>query len=221
MKVLGYVRVSSNIQIKGYSLTLQKNKIREYCKLMDFELIEVYEDRGISGMSIDKRNGYKEMLDYLENNEIDGVIVWSLSRLGRKMTDIIGFLDELKKKKKKFVSIKENINNDDKIGGLIMNILSSINEFEVEVIRERIRDVKREKKKNLLVYGNEVFGWDKIDGKLVKNENEFNVIRKIKLLRKKGLGWKNISNILNNEGIRSKKGGIWYDGSLYNMMKNY
>ena len=35
MKVLGYIRVSSAIQIKGYSLKLQKDKIKEYCKLMD------------------------------------------------------------------------------------------------------------------------------------------------------------------------------------------
>ena len=112
MKVLGYIRVSSAIQIKGYSLKLQKDKIKEYCKLMDLELVEVYEDRGISGMSMDKRNGYKDMVSYLENNEIDGVVVWSLSRLGRKMRDVIGFLDVLKSKGKKFISIKENINNE-------------------------------------------------------------------------------------------------------------
>lgn len=120
MKVIGYIRVSSKNQIKGYSLKLQRDKIKEYCKLMDMELIEVYEDRGISGMSIDKRNGYKNMVEYLEENDIGGVIVWSLSRLGRRMRDVIEFLDVLKKRGKKFVSIKENINNDDKIGGLIM-----------------------------------------------------------------------------------------------------
>ena len=69
MKVLGYIRVSSVVQIKGYSLKLQSDKIKEYCKLMDLELVEVYEDKGISGMSIDKRNGYKDMVEYLENNE--------------------------------------------------------------------------------------------------------------------------------------------------------
>ena len=220
MKVLGYIRVSSNIQIKGYSLVLQKNKIKEYCKLMDFELVEIYEDRGISGMSIDKRNGYKEMLGYLQNNEIDGIVVWSLSRLGRKMSDIIGLLEELKLKNKKFISIKENINNEDKIGSLIMNILSSINEFEVEVIRERIADVKRDKKEKGLVYGNEIYGWDKMDGKLIKNEYEFRIIKRIKNLKSRGWSWRNISNKLNEEGIKSKKGGIWYDGSLYNVMKN-
>jgi site-specific DNA recombinase len=172
-------------------------------------------------MSIDKRNGYKGMLSYLENNEIDGIVVWSLSRLGRKLSDVIGFLDVLKKKEKKFISIKENINNDDKIGGLIMNILGSINEFEVEVIRERIIDVKREKKRNGLVYGNDIYGLNKENGKLVKNDFEFSVIRRIKNLRSRGWSWRNISIKLNEDGIKSKKGGIWYDGSLYNMMKNY
>jgi site-specific DNA recombinase len=219
MKVLGYIRVSSVVQIKGYSLKLQSDKIKEYCKLMDLELVEVYEDRGISGMSIDKRNGYNEMVEYLQNNEIDGVIVWSLSRLGRKMKDVIGFLDVLKNNGKKFISIKENINNEDKIGSLIMNILGSINEFEVEVIRERIIDVKREKKKNGLVYGNDIFGWDKKDGRLIKNEEEFKIIKRVKNLRSRGWSWRNISNDLNEKGIKSKKGGIWYDGSLYNMMK--
>jgi site-specific DNA recombinase len=220
MKILGYIRVSSVTQIKGYSLKLQKDKIKEYCKLMDIDLIEVYEDRGLSGMSIDKRNGYKDMVEYLENNEIDGVIVWSLSRLGRKMRDVIGFLDVLKERGKKFISIKENINNDDKIGSLIMNILGSINEFEVEVIRERIRDVKREKKIKGLIYGNEIYGWDKFEGKLIKNEGEFKVIKGIKNLRSRGWSWRKISNKLNKDGIKSKKGGVWYDGSLYNMMKN-
>jgi site-specific DNA recombinase len=219
MKVLGYIRVSSVVQIKGYSLKLQSDKIKEYCKLMDLELVEVYEDKGISGMSIDKRNGYKDMLEYLENNDIDGVVVWSLSRLGRKMRDVIGFLDVLKGKGKKFISIKENISNDDKIGSLIMNILGSINEFEVEVIRERIVDVKREKKKNGLVYGNDIFGWNKEGGKLIKNESEFKTIKRIKNLRSRGWSWKKISVKLNEDGIKSKKGGIWYDGSLYNMMK--
>jgi DNA invertase Pin-like site-specific DNA recombinase len=159
------------------------------------------------------------MLSYLENNEIEGIVVWSLSRLGRKMSDIVGLLDELKLKKKKFISIKENINNEDKIGSLIMNILSSINEFEVDVIRERIVDVKREKKEKGLVYGNDIYGWDKEDGKLIKNEYEFKIIKRIKNLKSRGWSWRKISNKLNEENIKSKKGGIWYDGSLYNMMK--
>ena len=220
MKVIGYVRVSSKIQLKGYSLDNQNIKIKDYCKYMDYDLVEIYEDRGISGMSRDKRNGYKDMVEYLMNNEIDGVIVYSLSRLGRRMKDVIGLLDVLKRNGKSFYSIKENINNEDKIGSLIVNLLSSINEFEVENIRERIRDVKREKKSKGLVSGRLMYGYDDINGKLVKNEEEIKVISRIKGLRSRGYSWGKISNRLNEEGIKSKYGKMWYMSSVYNMMKN-
>ena len=222
MKILGYIRVSTKLQSeKGNSLKLQKSKIKDYCKLNDFNLIEIYEDRGISGMSIDKRDGYKEMVNYLTNNDIDGIVVWSLSRLGRKMKDVVEFMDIVKKNNIYFFSIKENLSNNDKVGSLIMNILGSINEFEVEVIRERIKDVKRNKKQNGEVYGKLQYGWDNINGKLIKNDFEFRVIKRIKNLRSRGYSWRKISNRLNKDNISSKDGGIWYDGSLYNMMRSY
>ena len=222
MKVLGYVRVSSfNQKLKNNSIPLQKKKIKEYCKLNDYDLEKVYEDDGISGMSIDKRNGYKKMIDFIKENEIDGIVVWSLSRLGRRMKDVVELMDYLKTNDIKLWSIKENLSNDDKIGSLIMNILGSINEFEVEVIRERIKDIKQNKKSNGEVYGRLMFGYDNDKGKLVVNPSERKTIKRIKNLRTRGWSWRKISNKLNDDGILSKEGKIWYDGSLYNMMRNY
>lgn len=222
MKVLGYVRVSSTVQkIKNNSIPLQKRKINDYCKLNDFDLVQIYEDDGISGMSINKRLGYKNMISFMKENQIDGIVVWSLSRLGRKMKDVVEFMDYLKKNNIRFCSIKENLSNDDKIGSLIMNILGSINEFEVEVIRERIKDVKRNKKENNEVYGRLMYGYDNVNGKLVINQTERNTIKRIKNLRSRKWSWRRISNKLNEEGILSKEGNKWYDGSLYNVMRNY
>jgi len=222
MKVIGYVRVSSvTKREKNNSIPLQKKKIEEYCKLNDYELLEIYEDDGISGMSINKRLGYKNMIEYLKDNNVDGIVVWSLSRLGRRMKDVIDFMDYLKTNNIKFYSIKENLSNDDKIGSLIMNILSSVNEFEVEVIKQRIKDVKRNKKENGEVYGRLMYGYDNQNGKLIVNKEERNTIKRIKNLRSRGWSWRNISNKLNDDGIRSKEGKIWYDGSLYNMMRSY
>ena len=222
MKILGYIRVSTKLQSeKGNSLKLQSSKIKDYCRLNDYNLIEIYEDKGISGMSIDKRDGYKEMVENLTNNQIDGIVVWSLSRLGRKMKDVVEFMDTLKQNNINFFSIKENLSNNDKVGSLIMNILGSINEFEVEVIRERIKDVKRNKKENGEVYGRLQYGWDNINGKLIKNIYEFSIIKRIKNLRSRGYSWRKISNRLNDDNIQSKDGNIWYDGSLYNMMRGY
>lgn len=221
-KVIGYVRVSSEIQKrKNNSIPLQKKKIKEYCSLNDFDLIDVYEDDGVSGMSIDKRNGFKSMVEFMKENKIDGIVVWSLSRLGRKMKDVVEFMDFLKSNNIGFFSIKENLSNDDKIGSLIMNILSSINEFEVEVIRERIKDVKRNKKENREVYGRMMYGYDNINGKMIENKEEKRIIRRVKNFRSRGWSWRKISNRLNDEGIKSKEDKIWYDGSLYNMMRKY
>ena len=220
MKVLGYVRVSSfNQKLKNNSIPLQIKKINDYCRLNEYDLIETYKDDGISGMSIEKRDGYCKMIDYMKNNDIDGVVVWSLSRLGRRMKDVVEFMDYLKRNKIGFYSIKENLNNDDKVGGLIMNILGSINEFEVEMIRERIRDIKRDKKEKGEVYGRMMYGYDNINGKMIENKFEKNIIRRIKNFRSRNWSWRRISNRLNEEGVKSKENKIWYDGSLYNMMK--
>ena len=70
MKVLGYVRVSSAVQkIKNNSIPLQKRKINDYCKLNDFDLVQIYEDDGISGMSINKRLGYKNMISFMKERD--------------------------------------------------------------------------------------------------------------------------------------------------------
>ena len=113
------------------------------------------------------------------------------------------------------------MNNNDNVGELILNILGSINEFEVNVIRDRIREVKRSKKERREVYGRMVYGFDNVDGKMVVNNNERNVIKRIKNLRSRGWSWRRISNKLNDDGIKSKEGNKFYDGSLYNMMKFY
>jgi site-specific DNA recombinase len=107
MKILGYVRVSSVVQRdKGNSIKMQIDKVNDFCKLNDFELLEIYKDDGISGMSIEKRDGYKEMLNYMLSNEVDGVVVYSLSRLGRRLRDVIEFMEILKEDLD--ISIKRN-----------------------------------------------------------------------------------------------------------------
>ena len=66
-----------------------------------------------------------------------------------------------------------------------------------------------------------MYGFDDIDGKLVVNEFEKKIVSRIKNLRSRGYSWRKISNRLNEEDIKSKEGKLWYDGSLYNMMKSH
>ena len=168
------------------------------------------------------RDGLNEMFDEIIKNDVDILLVYSLSRLGRKLKDVIGFVEKLSKNNIKFISIKENFNNDDVMGKLMMNILGSINEFEVDILSDRIKDVKRYKKsKNEVYTGKILFGKYKRKGKLVKNNNEMKILRLIKRLREiDKLSYNKISNYLNNENIKSKEKCQWYSSSVRSVYLN-
>jgi site-specific DNA recombinase len=221
-KLIGYVRVSSEIsKIKGNSINNQINKVNDFCNLNDYELVDVLKDEGKSGMEFSKRDGYLELINRCKSENINGVVVYCLSRLGRRMKDIIDVMELFNKNDIEFYSVKENINNKDIMGKLMMNILMSFNEFEVDNIRERIIDVKRNNKENGLVYGKLMFGKDK-DGKLlIDNISEMKVVSYMKGLRSKGWSYFRISDRLNEKGIVSKSGGKWYGMSVSNVLSYY
>ena len=221
-RVIGYVRVSSLIQKeKGNSIPNQISKIKSYCKLNEYELIDILSDDGISGMSKSKRKDYLKLIDIISNKDIDGVVVNDLSRIGRKMSDVVEFIDSMKKKNIEFHTIKEGINNDSNVGGLIINILSSINQFEVEMLRNRISEVKQYKKSNNLVYGNLIFGKTKDGERLIDNVDELKVIKYMKNLRKRGYSYFKISDRLNQRNIKSKNGNQWYGSGVRNVLSYY
>ena len=221
-KVIGYVRVSSLVQKeKGNSIPNQIEKIKSYCKLNGYELVDILKDDGISGMSKSKRKDYLKLIDIMEDRNIDGVVVNDLSRIGRKMSDVVEFVDIIKKKQIEFHSIKEGINNVSNVGGLIINILSSINQFEVEMLRNRISEVKQYKKSKDLIYGNLIYGKSKDGNRLIDNIDELKTIKYMKYLRKKGYSYFKISDRLNKRNIKSKNGNQWYGSGVRNVLSYY
>jgi hypothetical protein len=53
-----------------------------------------------------------------------------------------------------------------------------------------------------------MYGYDNVNGELVKNDEEFKVIKRIKNLRSRGWSWRRISIKLNDDGVRSKEGEL-------------
>ena len=221
-KLIGYVRVSSNVsKLKGNSINNQISKVNDFCGLNDYELVDILKDEGLSGMEYSKRDGYLELIERCKTENIDGVVVYCLSRLGRRMKDIIDVMELFNSNDIEFYSVKENINNKDIMGKLMMNILMSFNEFEVDNIRERIIDVKRNNKENGLVYGKLMYGKDKDGKKLIDNVDEVRVISYMKTLRSKGWSYFRISDRLNEKNILGKSGGKWYGMSVSNVLSYY
>ena len=120
-KLIGYVRVSSEVsKSKGNSIINQINKVNEFCKYNDFELIDVLKDEGKSGMEYSKRDGYLELIERCKSEDIDGVVVYSLSRIGRRMKDVVDIMELFSNNNIQFYSVKENINNNDMMGKLFL-----------------------------------------------------------------------------------------------------
>ena len=220
-KVIGYVRVSTEIQVeKDNSVRNQTSSIKKYCESVGYDLVGMFQDEGISGLRND-REGLNKMMSVIKRDNVDMVVVYSLSRLGRKLVDVIGWIDDLEKKNVEFLSIKENFGSSGVVGKLMMNILGSINEFEVGVLSERIRDVKKFKKNKKEVYGGKIcFGWKRDNDILIRDEDELKVLDDINDMRVMGWSYIRISNYLNSNGVVSKNGGKWYSSSVRSVYMN-
>ena len=110
-RVIGYVRVSSENQVeKDNSIRNQIKFIKKYCQDYDYELVDIFKDEGVSGLK-KSRDGLNKMMKQINESKIDVVLVYSLSRLGRKLVDVISWVNELERKNIEFLSIKENFGN--------------------------------------------------------------------------------------------------------------
>ncbi len=220
-KIIGYVRVSSLLQMeKDNSINNQINFINEYCNRNDYELIDIFEDGGISGLK--DREGIEGLIKFVKDKKVDGVVVYSLSRLDRRLKKVIEIIELFKKNKIEFISIKENLDLNNLVGKLMLNLLGSINEFEVSQLGERISDVKRYKKSiNKVDGGNILFGKYRRNDNLINNVNEIKVLKLIKKLREEEkMSYFKISKYLNNGNIKSKEKGIWYGNSVRSVYLN-
>ena len=72
IKVYIYTRVSTAMQIDGYSLDAQKSRMKAYAEFNDYEIVGEYEDAVKSGKSIEGRVEFNRMMEDIKSGK-DGV----------------------------------------------------------------------------------------------------------------------------------------------------
>ena len=89
-----YTRVSTAIQVDGYSLNAQKDKLKKYAEFQDMEIVGEYSDEGHSGKNIKGRQEFIRMLNDIEDGKdgVDFVLAFKLSRFGRNAADVLSSL---------------------------------------------------------------------------------------------------------------------------------
>ena len=94
IKVYLYTRVSTTMQIDGYSLDAQKTKMKAFCDYNEYEIAGEYEDAGKSGKSIEGRVSFNQMMEDIKSGKdgVSYVLVFKLSRFGRNAADVLATL---------------------------------------------------------------------------------------------------------------------------------
>ena len=221
LKAYGYARVSTDDQAKeGVSLDLQEQKIEAYAMLRDLTLIETIRDEGYSGKDLE-RPGLEKLLRLIEGDEAEAVIVYKLDRLTRSTGDLLHLIeDKFKHGNTRFLSITEQIDTQTAMGKFFLTIMGAMAQMERELISERTTAALQYKKQKGDSLGLIPYGYNRVDGQLIDNEEEMKVIRRMKRWRSDGLSYNKIAKRLNKNSIKPRKeGSKWYSSSVQVILK--
>lgn len=134
-----YARVSTDIQMEGYSIDAQKEFLLNYAKVKEFTEYEYYVDGGYSGKDLE-RPAIQKLIKDVKARKIDCVIVFKLDRISRSQKDTLYLIEEVfNKYHVGFVSIRENFDTTTPFGKAMVGILSIFAQLERETILERTR----------------------------------------------------------------------------------
>ncbi len=180
VKVYTYTRVSTTIQIEGYSLDAQKARMKAFAEYNDYEIVGEYEDAGKSGKSIEGRAEFNRMLEDIKSGKdgVSFVLVFKLSRFGRNAADVLSTLQVMQDFGVNLVCVEDGIDSSKDAGKLMISVLSAVAEIERENIRVQTMEGRIQKAREGKWNGGFApYGYQLENGQLVINEEEAKAIR--------------------------------------------
>ena len=203
-----YTRVSTAIQVDGYSLDAQKDKLRKYAEYEDMIVAAEYSDEGFSGKNIQGRLEFQRMLNDIQEGKdgVSYVLVFKLSRFGRNAADVLNSLQLMQDFGVNLICVEDGIDSSKDSGKLMISILSAVAEIERENIRTQTMAGREQKAREGKWNGGFApYGYRLENGNLVIAEDEVEVIRIIYdryIHTNEGLSA--VANYLNNHGYTKK-----------------
>ena len=207
-KYVSYVRVSTEMQVDGFSLDGQHNRIARFGEREEMVCVGKYEDAGKSGKSIEGRPDFKRMIADIENGlRVDYILVYKLSRFGRNAADILNSLERVQEYGVELICVEEGIDSSQTSGKLLISVLSAVAEIERENILEQTMNGRKEKARQGGWNGGPApYGYILKDNQLFVKEEEAEIVRQIFeqfVDTNKGCG--GIAKSLNLQGVPKTK----------------
>ena len=204
-KAIGYIRVSTEKQADhGVSIEAQTEKLKAYAMLYDIDLVDLVIEQGSAKCL--QREGLQSALSRLEAGEAEALIVVKLDRLTRSVADL-GKLVDTYFQNFALLSVGEQIDTRSAAGRLVLNVLASVSQWEREVIGERTSAAMQHmRNQNQYTGGKPPYGYDLVDGELIENENEQQVIKLVAKYKAAGLSYRKIAAVIDEAGHKSRTG---------------
>ena len=134
-KAVIYARVSTAHQ----NVDNQLLELRETAKRFGWTVFAELVDDGISGAKgRGDRPAFDKLFRMIQRRECDVVMAWDVSRLGRSIQDLVGFMKEVQSAGVDLYIHQQAINTATPAGRMVFGIFSALGEYERELIRERI-----------------------------------------------------------------------------------
>jgi site-specific DNA recombinase len=222
-RAVGYIRVSTEEQTReGVSLDMQAHKIRGYADLHDMELTEILADEGLSGKSIKVRPGIQKVLEAIRKKEVQAVIVYKLDRLARNTIETLQMAEAMKKARVGLHSICEKLDTESAIGEFFFTLLASLAQMERKQIGERTKAaLDRKKQKGERVSRKAPFGYRFDNARVVQDDQEQGIIRKMQTLSESGLSIRKISKTLASDNIFNRAGKPFGIGEIHKIVREF
>lgn len=225
IRVAAYCRVSTDDDEQLGSFESQKLYYEEKISAnKEWVNAGIFADEAITGTKTDKRSGFQEMISRCQNGEIDMILTKSISRFARNTVDTLNHVRMLRDRNIAVFFEKENINTLDMNGELLLTIMSSLAQQEVESLSQNVKmGLQMKMKRGELIGFNGCFGYDyDPETKTISvNEAEVEVVRMIYDLYLQGYGTTTIAKRLMDLGIKNKKGKVsWKTHGVMGIIKN-
>lgn len=223
-----YVRVSTDIQVEGYSIDAQIELIKAYLKSKEWNDYKIYTDPGFSGKDLN-RPKIKELIKDIKNGFIDCVLVYKLDRISRSQKDTLYLIEEVFNKYNcGFISIRESFDTTTPFGKAMIGILSVFAQLERETILERTRlGLRKRAEEGLWRGGGKLpfaYDYNKDSGLLIINPERQIIFNMMKTLRIQGYSYHKLQELtgIDESMIQSilnckiNLGLITYKGEIFN-----
>ena len=202
----------------GFSLPEQKERLEAFCKFKGYEIIDYYQDAGISAKTGNHRPEFERLKDDIRAKKINTIVSLKLDRIIRSIYDWKNLITFLDKNNAYLDCANDEINTTTANGKMVSRLLMSVSQNEIERTSERTKIGLAGAIKQGHIPHVAPLGYKHEDKKLVVDYSTKDIVIRIFDLYYNGCSCQKISNIFNEEKVLDKTN--WRDSTIQTILEN-